>query len=123
MEPRSDESSGSPKEIFEDETVHNQVAVEEGKKAPIKKEVLKQKPKKDDRKIKLVVEENYSREGEQSVDSASQNVSTIDDKLKSNQGAEYFLFTILPLWNFCSFSYILWDIWFKRTTTHHVCVM
>ena len=103
MELRNDGNSGSPKEIIEDETIHNQIVVK-GKTAPIKKEVLKPKPKELDEKIEEAVEENYSsqaeqsveenysRQAEESVDSVLPivyNISTIDEKLKKNQGVEY----------------------------------
>lgn len=103
VELRNDGNSGSPKEIIEDETIHNQIVVK-GKRAPIKKEVLKPKTKElDGKKEQAVeenyssqaeqsVEENYSRQAEESVDSVSPivyNISTIDEKLKKNQGAEY----------------------------------
>ncbi|XP_038890327.1 protein trichome birefringence-like 14 isoform X1 [Benincasa hispida] len=91
VELRNDGNSGSPGEIIEDETIHNQIVVE-GKKAPIKQEVFKPKPEKVDGKIKQVVEENYSRQAEQNVDSVSSNIyngSTIDDKLKRTQACNY----------------------------------
>lgn len=91
VELRNDGNSGSPKEIIEDETIHNQIVVE-GKKTPIKKEVLKPKPEEADGNIKQVVEENHSIQAEQSDDSVLPiiyNVSTIDDKLKRNQACNY----------------------------------
>ncbi|XP_008459933.1 protein trichome birefringence-like 14 isoform X1 [Cucumis melo] len=103
VELRNDGNSGSPKEIIEDETIHNQIVVK-GKRAPIKKEVLKPKTKElDGKKEQAVeenyssqaeqsVEENYSRQAEESVDSVSPivyNISTIDEKLKKNQACDY----------------------------------
>lgn len=122
VELRSDGNSGSQKEITESEIIHNQIVVEEGKKAPIKKEVLKSKPENVEGKIKLVVEENDSRQ-EQSVDSVSPiiyNVSTIDDKLERNQGAQYIsslLFSTLQI--LLCFLYYM-HIWVKRINSDHV---
>jgi len=96
---------------------------EKDKIVPIQKEVLKPKPEKADGKIKLVVEENYSRQGEESVVSMSPivyNVSTIDNKLERNQGAQdisSLLFTTLQI--LLGFLYYM-DIWFKRINTDQV---
>lgn len=91
-ELRDDGSSESQKEIIEDDTIDDQIVDEKDKIVPIQKEVLKPKPEKADGKIKLVVEENYSRQGEESVVSMSPivyNVSTIDNKLERNQACNY----------------------------------
>lgn len=117
VELRNDGNSGSPKEIIEDETIHNQIVVE-GKKTPIKKEVLKPKPEEADGNIKQVVEENHSIQAEQSDDSVLPiiyNVSTIDDKLKHYQGAVY-ISSLL----FYYVSYIHMDTWIWKINTDHV---
>lgn len=91
VELRTDGSSGSPKEMIEDETIRNQIVVEEGVEALRKKEVSKPKLLEVDEKIKQVVEENYSRQGKQSVDSVlpiAYNVSKVDEKLERDQGAQ-----------------------------------
>ncbi|XP_022154657.1 protein trichome birefringence-like 16 isoform X2 [Momordica charantia] len=92
VELRTDGSSGSPKEMIEDETIRNQIVVEEGVEALRKKEVSKPKLLEVDEKIKQVVEENYSRQGKQSVDSVlpiAYNVSKVDEKLERDQACNY----------------------------------